>query len=335
MNRSVLVLSGLTLFAAAAADAGPLNRAWVAKDAQWVVHLDAEAAMGSTAGRFAMANKADLDLSHLDRFKEQTGIDPFSDIKGLTVYGHSADPQSGIAVISTTSAVDGLVERMQAKDKSLQKLTEGKYTLFTWSEHGEPRFGQIRRGQAEGDRVVLVAADKSVLLAGIRVMDGDAASLPVDPKPAAPGQDLMSASPKAGSIFFAIATNLDSAQAMPFAKAKGVVVDIGEADAQLFADLTVIPRDSENVTDLMQVMQGAVAMVRMAAAGEPQLAELSKIAQGIAFDSDGKQITASLRYSTDGLLKSLIAFRNSQRESREKPTSRPVGNNADNEQRGR
>jgi len=308
MKTSILALTGIaaTGIWAAGAAAEPLNKAWIAADATWVVHVDAEAALGSTMGRFLVANRDELGLHDLERIKRETGLDPLVDIRGVTVYGSGLDAKDGVAVISTTAAAEAMIEKLRASEPGFTQLTEGKYTIFSWTEHNMPRFAQVRKGKTESDRVVLVAGDKARLLAGIRVMDGGEAPVVRDPS------GLMARSPKPGSIFFAIASDLGSAEAMPFSRAKGLVVDMGEADAEVFAEVTVVPKETEDLTNLMQVMQGSVAMVRMMAQSDPKLAELSKIAQGLSFDTDGRQISANLRYGTDKLMQSLVALKNAQ-----------------------
>lgn len=305
MNNPVRLLIGLlaTGLAAAAALAGPLDKAQVARDAKWVVHVDVQAGLGSTPGQFFAQRKDEEWLEDLRKVRQETGLDPLSDIRGITVYGVGGRPEDGVALISVSPAIDAAVEKLQAKESSFKKITEGKHTFYTWTEHDKPRFGQIRRGSNDSERIVVVAGDKARLFASIDVLEGSAQSLAQSLAKSADG--MLARKPQAGSFFFAAATELGSAQAMPFDQAKGLVLDVGEAEGNVYADLAVIPRNPEEASDLAQMMQGAVATVRMLAKRDPKMSQLVDLTQGISFGSEGDRITAQIRISSERLLECL------------------------------
>jgi hypothetical protein len=99
----------IVLVAEAAAPAGqttPLDRGWVSARAEWVVHVDAEAWNASTIGRFIMdhAEEFDLDLDELEDFEEETGLDPLTDLLGVTAYGWGSGDTEQVVVVAVTTA---------------------------------------------------------------------------------------------------------------------------------------------------------------------------------------------------------------------------------------
>lgn len=330
MTKPLMKLTGIALVAAAAqtAMAGPLDRSVVAKDATWVVHVDVEAGLGSTVGRFALANRDKLQMADLERVKAETGIDPFGDIKGVTVYGLSCDAHDGVAVIFTTPAVDGLIQKLKGKEKSFDTIKEGPYTIYSWSEQGENRYGLIRPGKGPGDRVVLVAADKARLIEGARIAEGKSPAL----EKGAAG--LLGRSPKGGSIIFAAASQLSGAEAMPFEKMKGLLLDIGEGEGQMYADLTVEPQQAADANDLLGILQGSMAFVRMAARNDPEMGELAKLADGLSFAAKDGQVTAHLRVKTDDIVHALTEMNGKEggkvrKDRRAAPAEKPAKNEDD------
>jgi hypothetical protein len=300
MTRSFLA----SAFVAAAglagpAIAGPLNKSYVPRDVQWVVHVDLEGAMASTIGQFVVTNHDELELGQLDQVKGQIGIDPFTDIKSVTVYGTGQDCEQGVAVIEATNAIEKLVEHARTHDKSFGQSKAGKDTIYSWSEHGTSRYGVIRAGKGEDDRLVVVASEKERLLNGLGVIDGKGETL------ADVTTGVLSRTPKRGSIVFAAGSDLGAAEAMPFKQADAIALDIGEANHEMFANMVIVPKKAEDATNLLHIMQGAVAMASMWAQSDPSLSELSALTRQISFSAEGGQVAVKFRYPSEKLLKAM------------------------------
>jgi hypothetical protein len=288
-----------------------LNKAWVAKDAQWVAHVDVEAGLASTLGRYMITHRDELKLDGIEEVKAELGIDPLSDIKSLTIYGSASDGSDGIAVIHTTAAVEGMIAKMREKEKSLTTVSVNGMTLYTWDDHGMTRFAQVRRASVASDRIVIVGADKDRLLSGISVLEGKSADL------TAGADGSVATTPKAGSFLFAAMNKLPDSEAAPLKQAKSIVMDLGEADREIFADLSLETRTAKDATNLVAVMQGGLALARMAASGDPEhpeLREISALADGITISANESRISAKFRYSAEKItscLQGLSALRNS------------------------
>jgi hypothetical protein len=97
---------------------------------------------------------------------------------------------------------------------------------------------------------VIVGADKDRLLSGISVLEGKSADL------TAGADGSVATTPKAGSFLFAAMNKLPDSEAAPLKQAKSIVMDLGEADREIYADLSLETRTAKDATNLVAVMQG-------------------------------------------------------------------------------
>ena len=278
----------------AAAVAGPINMNWVAPDAAWIVHIDVDAVRGSTIGKFIIANWDKEDEAELAAVKAKIGIDPVHDLKGVTVFGKSRNPEEFVAVVTTTAAVDAAVEKLVEKEHQLTKLTEGTLTLYSWSEHGVERYGYIKPGAKADERIVLAAPDKGRLLAAIRRVDGDVPPVPaaaVLPKP-----------PRAGSMLFVVGTvgeNLKPpGDSMILKKVESVRIDAGEANGEIYGEASVTAPTSEDATNMLQMAQGAIAVAKMCAQNDEDLKALVKAGDWLTLSAEDRTVTARVKCSS-------------------------------------
>jgi hypothetical protein len=321
-------LTAAALVLTAPAFAGPLNKNVVAADAQWVIHVDTEAFFNSTCGRF-VANCPDPEMRRgLDDFKAQSGIDPFTDIKGVTIYGSSGNPEEGVLIVETTDAVDGIADRLKDKEKSFKVVTESGATIYTWTEHGETRMALIHAGKGPHDRLVVAAADKDRLLAAAALVDGTGRNL------SGASGSLLARTPKPGSILFAAGTNLSKlsqAESLCLNRAEALALDAGESDNQLFADLVVVPKDPADANNIMKLMQGAVAFSAMATQGDAEWRDVASVLQGITFDLEDNRITAHLRCSSDLLLRAMNQAEKAHKSENSQHKTKPAAKNHDDD----
>ena len=300
MNRIWIAIScaGLT---GAAALAGPLDKAVVPRGAQWVFHLDAEAGWASTMGRYIVDHRADLDLEELDRVKQETGIDPVKDIKGVTVYGTGPAECDGVAVIYASAAVDQMVARMlETKEDGIRQTDVEGYKVLTWTEDEKPRYAQVRP-DGEG-RLVIAASDAAHLLLGIHVLEGKERSLKGEQS------GLGAAAPGPGSIVFASASHLPDAEALPFQHAEGLTLDAGETAHEIYADLRVTAKSTEEATNMSQVAMGAIAMARMLANNNPEYKDAVQLLNGVSVVCEQREVVGKFRISSDQVGAALAAM---------------------------
>ncbi len=311
MKRTLIGVSSL-LLAGSVAMGGPLNKAVVPKNAQWVFHLDAEAGLASTLGKYIVEHRAELELNDLDRVKAEVGIDPLKDIKGATIYGTGPDESDGVAVIYATAALDDMIAKLRAKKESgVEQIQLEGYSVYSWTEGEESRFAQVRPDGA--GRILIAAADKDHLLSGIHILEGKGEALTGD------SAGLGSVSPRVGSIIFASATKLPEAEALPFKQADGITFDAGEAEKELYADVRVTAKSSEEATNMSQVAMGAIAMARMALSNDPQYRELLQFLNGVSVTCDQKNVVGKFRMPSEQLGAALTALGEQEKAHHHKP----------------
>jgi hypothetical protein len=296
LRVTIPLVLGLT---ASHAPAGPLNPAWVSAQADWTVHVDMEAAARSAVGKYLLSRPDRFHIG-IEQAKAELGMDPFKDIKSLTVYGSADDPGDGVVIVACTPAVDALVERLR-KDEHYRAEEDGGVRIHVWTEQGRTRFGAVRPGTDEGERVVFLADSREHLLAGLRVAEGGAPSRAASDRPA----------PSAGSILFVDAREvprpLRAAQgAGQFIKlVQGVLIDVGESADQLYADLSLTADSTENATSLLQAAQGFLAVGRMMARKTPESRQFAGFCDAMTMTTEGTKFTARWRYDVKGMIEAL------------------------------
>jgi hypothetical protein len=297
---AALLVSLATSFAAAAE---PLRPAWIPAEATWIVHIDIQAGTASTIGGYLLAHRDHFQARGMEQFRQQLGIDPARDLKGITIYGESCEPEDAVALISATAATDSFLDRLRAQDSSYQQVKGERYTLDRWTEHGTPRFGYVRKS-GEDERLILVSQDMAKLEQAIARTDPAAA--------AQPASALLAEAPAEGSIVFAVATDLSSAagraKGMAVQKLRDLRLDMGETPAgAIYAEgliTTASPGDAQN---LKQMLEGAMAMGRMAVHRRPELAELAELSHSVAFTTSDSAVKLAFRHDSQKALDMLKA----------------------------
>src|SRR5690349_20860226 len=93
---------------------GPLDTAMVDKEAKWLVHVDMEAGLASTCGRYLVEEVRKNPEKVIEQATAKTGLDPTKDIKSLTIYGFKpGEDNDGVVVAVTSAAADQLAEKLK------------------------------------------------------------------------------------------------------------------------------------------------------------------------------------------------------------------------------
>lgn len=295
--------SGLGL--AVSAGAGPLNSAWVPADASWVVHVDVEAGVGSTVGRFLVQERGVWGPNQCEAFRARTGIDPARDIRGVTIYGPTCDETHAVAIIDGTSATDTFLEKLRAEEKSFERIAGEKHTLDTWMEHGSARYGFVRK---EGDRrLIMVSRDRSKLEEAITLAEGGAKT---GESPA------LAMRPREGSFLFVAALGVgaaaDGGKAVVVRKMQDLRLDVGEAGGALYGDMVVTTATPQEAKDVLQMLEGAAAMGRMMAQSRPELEELVEVSRSVSLSASDSSVRATFSFDSGravGMLRAIAEKR--------------------------
>ncbi|UCD75733.1 MAG: hypothetical protein JSV91_02225 [Phycisphaerales bacterium] len=259
------------LIAASPATGGSFHNDWVSADAQWFAHVDVEGLVGSQLGQFVLghAEELDIDLSDIEGMKEEIGIDPLTDFSGVTVYSAGYSEEDVVIIVQMNSKIDTLVDMLAMKEPTYELIQTGGYGIHSWQDGGETMYGHVAPGRGEEDRIVTIAHDKTGILRALRVMDDEAPS--IDDKEKSALRD----EPRDGSFFFATAFDLnhllgdeEDPASQVVRRAKSFSLDVGEDDEDAFATANITARDREHARNIVDVLNGIVALGRLFAESE-------------------------------------------------------------------
>ena len=292
------------------ATAGPLNKDWVAADAQWVIHVDVAALLDSTIGSFLLEHgeQFDLDLDDLDDFKRETGLDPRTDLKSVTLYGSGDEPgEDGVIVAVTNDQVDEAIELLLDNDEvPIREREMGGRTIYVIGGGDERHYLAIER-VGRNRRIVVLSDDRHILSNALKVIANDAPSLSMG-KSRIPGDD-----PQEGSLVFVAVGDIeaygDSDPASRIIRmSDGFTADIGEIDGVLRARATVSADSPEIAEDITQVIQGMVALGRIIATQQPELGPIGELADALSVRTRGSRIILKISYDARELMEQVAAM---------------------------
>ena len=151
--------------------AGPFNAAWVSGDANWVVHLNLDALRGSQIGQAMLAEELDAAAQEpLQQAQEMLGMDPRTDLNGVTLYGTADAQEDFVAIVRGNFDVAKLLSHVEnASGYAGSRL--GSRDVHSWLvEEGidESRmFGTV----LDNSRV-MISRSVAQLEKGLAVLDG-------------------------------------------------------------------------------------------------------------------------------------------------------------------
>lgn len=285
------LISAAALALPSGALAKPFDPRVVPPGAFWVVHVDVEATLASTLGRFALEQGGDHLQHEFAKLKAELGIDPTRDIKGVTVYGVSEHDDDGVAVITTTAAADRALAMAIARGEHESHIIEGA-TLHRFDD--DAGFVVLPGAHPE-ERIVIAGEDNERVAAALRHLKapGQGIDLAKSAITRGPGENSF--------VFFhasKIAKGLDvEPLSVVMQRMEGVRVDVGERQGRIVAEVDVLSATNEDAQNISQMVQGLLAMARFAGGQDPQTAPFVDLLNGFTQTIDGR--TISLRLSVD------------------------------------
>ena len=300
------VLVGACGAIAPVAAAGPVNKGWIAADATWYVHIDSEAAVNSTLGKFAIANRGRLGIAGIDGIRA-LGVDPFKDIKSVTIYDTDGDPEHAVAIASMTSAIERLVDLIKS-DPGTRTMTVDGHDLIAFDDKGKTQYWHVRPGDAPDMRVVLLSDDWKIVTDALRVVNGDSSSLARSPATSPIAGDAGS-----GSIVFIRAAELpqkvkdnpDPNASALLGQVSGVQIDLGEREGEIYADAQLYTTSAEDTANMAQIAQGLVALGRLITKDNPDLASVSNVLAATKIEPHDRQLQLRFRYESHKVIEAV------------------------------
>jgi hypothetical protein len=81
-------------------------------------------------------------------------------------------------------------------------------------------------------------------------------------------------------------------------QAEALVIDCGEEDGFLYANMAVTTRGAQDAQDLLAAMNGCIAVARMGARRNPELAGLLDATSGLSLSVDSSTVRGQIRYES-------------------------------------
>ena len=304
-----------------------LRRERLPADVDLVLHLDLEAFKATELWkRVSQQLEEDAefqgDLGELQEIEERFGIDPFTDVRALTLFKVEAEEDPTVVLFSTSEKIDEALRRFQKEEGYARVLVDG-IEFHTWKEDGDDE------GDGEGDdetayaylhsgpgaeRVVALASSRASAVRAARVLRGQ------DPSHAQSGT-LLTVAPARGSFLYLAAAEIPhldeiTPASQVFGLAQGIQLDLGEAGGFLRGHMGVTTASPEDAFDISNVINGLVSLGRLAGQG---MGEALELLTGLRIATNRSEVTLDFEYDVARLfeiLGTLDGFRDDEGEER-------------------
>ena len=288
--------------AALKAPATQLQRADVAADSVWVLHINCDALRPTAIGKYILTELEKPEAqAKLSVFQNMFSFDLRTQLHGLTLYSAGSSPQDGVMIVYADFDADKLVTLAKAANDS-RNSAHNSHTIYNWIDdskkhhHGEKRV----YASIQGNRIIFGQRESAVSQA-LDVLDGSVQNLSTG-----------KAFPQLGvagdtSFLVGAARKLDLSQSDPSAQifrlSKSVRLQVGEAQQHLTGTLTLEANDEETANAMTAIAQGMVGLVKL----QKDKPEASKFLQAINLKQDGASIVLTIDVPTDDVVNAMKA----------------------------
>lgn len=304
---------GCVLGVAITCRAEPMQRNAVISDPAWVLHMDVDALRPTAVGKQI--------LHELDKPEEQArfalykvllSFDPRKSLHGVTLYGATAAPEDGVALIYADFDPAHL-SRMAGMAEDAQSTTNRLHVIYSWvdakrreKEGGEPRTYAAIYGKA----VVIFGQKEQRVAAALNALDGVNPTLNINdwfPKSALAGGT---------SVIQGAARKLDLKGSEPHAEvlkqAKGIFLNVAEQEGRIVATFGLDTVSIETGKNVATVARGLVALLAL----QKDKPEAIQLARGLTVTEEGARAVINLSLSADEVVKVMQAKAAQKTESK-------------------
>ena len=259
MTARALPICAAALAWAAAAPAAPLDLAAVPAKAQWVMHLDMDAARDSTVMKRAWERAVKMHPQAEQMMKMgagMLGMDPRKDLRDVTVYGLDTDKRNGVMIVRAKANRE-MLERMVEKAADHETMEHRTYTLHAWTHKGwKGHKGEKVVGAFHRDDVMVFAKTPDRVKVALDALDGDGKS--------ADGDGPLGGRVRPGSILVARAAAVDPDTKCPVLRqGRSFRVALGESEGKSFYRAKLDMKSAEAADDAEDVVEGFEALGRL------------------------------------------------------------------------
>ena len=276
--------------AAVTALSGPLQRAEVAADPIWVVHVDCDALRPTAIGQFLLSEMEKPEAqAKFAAFQSIFNFDPRKQLRGLTLYSAGKAPEDGVLLVNADFDADRLVTLAKGA-QDYHSTTYKQHTIHNWIDEKKKARKDVKPrvyAAIHGGHIVVFAQQEARVAQALDVLDRAAPNLA--------GSGLFAQLGASGNSFLqAAARKLDvpdsTLNAALIRLAKSARLEIGEAQGQLRATLNLEADSEEVATQMTSVGQGLVALMKLQKDNPGSV----KLAEGFSLKQGGSSVVASL-----------------------------------------
>ncbi len=299
------LLATLLPLAAAATPIAPvgddLHRDWIAADADWVVRVDVASALESELS--SLLNEV-WESDEFAEVQQELGFDPRRDLSTVTIYGSAADPENPVVLVEGDARLEQALDRLSSKAHRAS-VNVGGISLDRWSEDesdSDAVYTYLARRANSEQRILVVSPRKESTVTGTAVLRGEQANLMDEPSA------LASDGPSAGAFLYISASEgfskfEDWDPASQVAQlVQSAVLEAGEFKGEAFLGITVGTADEESARQITSIVQGASALLSLAAQSEEEARALIPLIQGLTVQNDGARVSLRLRHPSAKLI---------------------------------
>jgi len=280
------------------------QRADVAADAGWVLHVNCDALRPTVIGKHILAELEKPEAqAKLAVFQNIFSFDLRTQLHGLTLYSAGSSPQEGVLIVYADFDADKLITLAKAANDSKSSAHNG-HTIYNWIDDSKKKHhGEKQRVYAtiQGNRIIFGQRESAVAQA-LDVLDGSMANL----------SNARNSFPQLGvdndaSFLVGAARKLDLSHSDPnaaiFRLSKTIRLQVAEVQQRLVGSLTLEANDDEIAGSMMAIAQGMIGLVKL----QKDKPEASKFLQAIALKQDGASLVLTIDVPTDDVVGAMKA----------------------------
>ncbi len=295
--------AGCLISALAPSFAEPLQRNAVVSEAAWVLHVDVDALRSTAVGKQILTQLETLEeQAKFLVYKMILSFDPRRALHGVTLYGTSAAPEEGVALVYADFDPPHLT-RLAEMAEDHRSTTNRQRVVHNWidAKRREKEGGEPRTYAAIHGKVVIFGQKEQRVVETLNVLDGLKPSLKPGAlltKPASAGESL---------IIEGAAKKLDLKGSEPHAailkQAKSISLTVAEKGGHVVGTMGLDAADEEAGKNMAALARGLVALLAL----QKDKPETVKFAQGLSVVEDGARTLVKLSLPSEEVIKAMQA----------------------------
>jgi hypothetical protein len=280
-----------------AAEPSGLQASIVPADALWVLHLDMEKLASSALFKLITeTGKGPGIQQKTGEFFEKFKMDPFKDIKAVTVFGRGEAGEEPVVAISGNFDKAQLLGLLKA-ESSTKETPYGKYTLYSWQDK---HFGVFAN-----DNLALITEKEADIKSALDALDGKTKNVSASPLVARLQKEAANSIVEfavadiaglTGERKGAAASHEIPAILAMMKSATGAISEIGD---KLNLKIEIATATAEVANNIEQAIRGIIAMVNLQFTDS----DARLLTQGINVKVDGERVRIDASYLVPELTK--------------------------------